>query len=380
MTKDVPANVRVQVDDAGSAQLVVMVPAADGSGDVPVFRTPLAKPTLNEYDEVTDDDLTLARPAVDLREWGTVDVAGVTSCSDVLDLAVAEKGTIALPAGKLRLERPLDVSTASVQLQGQGGGAGTAANATLLNFDSGIDGVRFLTGSQWSSLSGVTVHSKSAGSGAGDGITVGVRHVALRDVWVRKFGGHGVLWGDGSVAHFGRLDRVRSEYNGGNGFTLNPSYAHVCTLTGCDAGQNTGWGYHVSGSHNLLLNPHCADNAGGSYYDNGGSNRYLHPYVEDGLTDSNGAGKVLFDTADASSWGVWSQAWFARGYPQLTGGRGGWQIETEGGPWSPWNLHDVTGPDGGTWSLTADDGALVIALDGATVATLTTASGWTYPA
>jgi len=101
------------------------------------------------------------------------------------------------------------------------------------------------------------------GSGTGKGIYNASTRAHYYDINVNSFGSDGVTI-DGSTynANQGEYDKVRSSYNGGNGFTIEGVNGQLTMLQSSDAAFNTGDGFAVSNQINFFNGTNCSPNTG----------------------------------------------------------------------------------------------------------------------
>jgi hypothetical protein len=189
-------------------------------------------------------------------------------------------GMIRVPRGKYRMSQTL-VLTTGVWIIGDGrsrnpGIIGATNYAfpdfmtdTLLLFDTGVQGVLFLSnsdaatgaagtadykyaGATWARMAGLVIASQGGGTSGTHGILI--RAITrLDDVYIRHFSGDGVRVeadaGSTNPVPYGNasntaLYHVESAGNGGDGFRFNGRDANACLLSACKATGNSGWGFN----------------------------------------------------------------------------------------------------------------------------------------
>lgn len=178
-----------------------------------------------------------------------------------------------------------------IVIDGGTGGYGTGTNSALggeIIFAAGITGIEITNSSRMSAITRLAVTSLSTTSGTDDGIVVKGGRWRIEQVYVRKFGRHGVSIAgdssDGSNANLGVMDGVRLVENRGDGLHIEGTDSNACSFYGVDCSGNDGWGIYNDSAKNGFYSCHGNANDLGDYYDGGPSSLWLNPYAEAGGT------------------------------------------------------------------------------------------------
>jgi hypothetical protein len=184
-----------------------------------------------------------------------------------------ESGSIFVPKGDYRMATSLEFGEKTIHMFGETRAENISSLQTSkLIFDTGLDGLKlsYLNPDTGESVI-ENLFIQSAGhsvSGSEVGITINQKSY-WRNVTVYGFKGDGIVI-EGALpsthTNLAAFERVKSAFNGGNGFYIVGADANQMTFITCDAVENDGWGfYDESFLGNQYFACHCNGNELGSY-------------------------------------------------------------------------------------------------------------------
>jgi hypothetical protein len=200
-----------------------------------------------------------------------------------------EGGLMQIDGGVFFLDGPWRI-TKPVWVRGAGRGYWDAVyGATRLQFPPGVRGIEVPATTRPVHLEGLWVRGAATGPGPDDGLYA-QGQVYVRECAFTEFGRDGVRLDTtaGGNVNLSRLVDVQSRYNRQHGFHLTGPDTQACTLSGCDATSNLGWGfYNADCAQNKYDHCHASDNTLGALaLVNSSTTQIDHLYSEVGTGDN----------------------------------------------------------------------------------------------
>jgi hypothetical protein len=211
---------------------------------------------------------------------GGADPTGVADSTSAINAAIAALpsggGTVWFPAGTFKVSGPLTLVTGTV-LQGAG------ENATVISQTSTSADTLSMTDLRYITVRDLQLSGPSSGTGRGVAFLHSASALAginLENVIVGGFGGDGVHI---ETPITSVLTAVRSQSNGGNGFTVTGGTS--VAFQGCYANANTANGFELDSTNYMALDACASDSNVIGYSINGSSAVVMNGCGSEACTD-----------------------------------------------------------------------------------------------